>query len=440
MLLKRFISTLEAHDANIMASLTVQDLVKFLCLAADVVVRSEKSLQLTTLRRPIRFLAASLPSSIHRFLDVFWEASFHILKDCYINTQHRINSMGIMAELGDGRIPTRIVHQSLFPPVKHCPKCSKERPMRPSWLFGYLYDVDGCHTIQHFSLYCQPCRTSYHVSYSSHQEQRSFYTSAQGRNPALFQVHTHFFMTHRLAHHFKMSQMLQRCSVFSMVNLYNSTFMGDHAPPLFSPQQSFFPRMSGEVCKDGMDIDTVIFNYASRDKVLMVPSTGLDRVRYNEAKQQCSSWIAAEGTAHKNHSCGLCTCITYSEENNNHSVVRAVVTDGLTIGHWRCSASAAQLENLAKESGQPAPDGPCRRTLDTVRNQYCSFHQPFLEGICQAQPCIQPALPNQRTCGLQSHRDAAQTFGTRVNSNFQLHSMLNRPGSNCTSGRRVRGN
>ncbi|KAI7961221.1 hypothetical protein MJO28_001710 [Puccinia striiformis f. sp. tritici] len=221
-----------------------------------------------------------------------------------------------------------------------------------------------------------------------------------------------------------------------MVNLYNSTFMGDHAPPLFSPQQSFFPRMSGEVCKDGMDIDTVIFNYASRDKVLMVPSTGLDRVRYNEAKQQCSSWIAAEGTAHKNHSCGLCTCITYSEENNNHSVVRAVVTDGLTIGHWRCSASAAQLENLAKESGQPAPDGPCRRTLDTVRNQYCSFHQPFLEGMCQAQPCIQPALPNQRTCGLQSHRDAAQTFGTRVNSNFQLHSMLNRPGSNCTSGRR----
>ncbi|POW07728.1 hypothetical protein PSHT_09832, partial [Puccinia striiformis] len=93
--------------------------------------------------------------------------------------------------------------------------------------------------------------------------------------------------------------------------------------------------------------------------------------------------------------------------------VRAVVTDGLTIGHWRCSASAAQLENLAKESGQPAPDGPCRRTLDTVRNQYCSFHQPFLEGMCQAQPCIQPALPNQRTCGLQSHRDAAQTFGTR---------------------------
>jgi hypothetical protein len=60
-----------------------------------------------------------------------------------------------MAELGDGRIPTRIVHQSLFPPVEHCPKCSKERPLRPSSLFGYLYDVDGCHTIEHFSLYCQ---------------------------------------------------------------------------------------------------------------------------------------------------------------------------------------------------------------------------------------------------------------------------------------------
>jgi hypothetical protein len=84
---------------------------------------------------------------------------------------------------------------------------------------------------------------------------------------------------------------------------------------------------------------------------------------------------------------------------------------------------------LAKESGHPAPDGPCRRTLDTVRNRYCSFHQPFLEGICQAQPCVQPALPNKKTCGLQSHIDAANKFGARVNSNFQLHSILNRPGS-----------
>jgi hypothetical protein len=60
MLLKTFVSILEAHDANIMSSLTVQDLIKFLCVAANVVVRSEKSLQLTTHQRPIRFLAASL--------------------------------------------------------------------------------------------------------------------------------------------------------------------------------------------------------------------------------------------------------------------------------------------------------------------------------------------------------------------------------------------
>ncbi|KAH9817612.1 hypothetical protein DFH28DRAFT_962452 [Melampsora americana] len=151
-------------------------------------------------------------------------------------------------------------------------------------------------------------------------------------------------MTHRLAHHFKMSQMLQRCSVFSMVNLYNSTFMGSYSPPLFTPQQSFLPQLSVEVCKDGMDIDTLMYNYLSRSEVLVVPASGLDRVRYDQAKKQCSSWIAAEGTSHTNHSCSLCTCITYSEKNNNHSVVCAVVTDGLTLGHWGCSASASQLE------------------------------------------------------------------------------------------------
>ncbi|KNE94327.1 hypothetical protein PSTG_12352 [Puccinia striiformis f. sp. tritici PST-78] len=427
MLLRELISILDAHDVNIMLTITVQDFAKFLCVAAGMAMRSEKSLRLTTLRRPIRYLAASLSPPIHQYLEVFWDASFNILKDCYINAQHHVKTHGIMTELDDGRLPIRIVDQSLFPPVEHCTKCS--RTMRSSSLFGYLYDVDGCHTIEHFSLYCQPCLTNYYVSYSIYNKQRMFYTSSQGRDPKVFQVHTHYFMTHRLAHHFKMSQMLQQCSVFSIINLYNSTFMGARAPPLFTPLQSFFPQLSVEVCKDEMDIDTLIYNYSLRSQVLVVPAAGLDRVRYNEAKKQCSSWIAAEGTAHKNHSCGLCTCITYSEDNGSHSVVRAVVTDGLTIGHWRCSASASQLEMLAKEFSHPAPDGPCWRTLYTVRNQYCSFHQPFLEGICQAQPCTQPALENQKTCGLQSHLDAAKTFATRVNSNFQLHSMLNRPGS-----------
>jgi hypothetical protein len=175
MLLKTFVSILEDHDAKIMSSLTVQDLIKFLCVAADVVVRSEKSLQLTTHRRPIRFLAASLPLSIHPFLEVFWEVSFHILKDCYIDSQHQIISNGIMAELGDGRIPTRIVEQSLFPPVEHCPKCSQERRMRPSSLFGYLYDVDGCHTVEHFSLYCQRKPFKFNMSWTRTDKFLIFY-------------------------------------------------------------------------------------------------------------------------------------------------------------------------------------------------------------------------------------------------------------------------
>ncbi|KNE94329.1 hypothetical protein PSTG_12354 [Puccinia striiformis f. sp. tritici PST-78] len=303
MLLRELISILDAHDVNIMLTITVQDFVKFLCVAADMAMRSEKSLRLTTLRRPIRYLAASLPPPIHQYLEVFWDASFNILKDCYINAQHHVKTHGIMTELDDGRLPIRIVDQSLFPPVEHCTKCS--RTMRSSSLFGYLYDVDGCHTIEHFSLYCQPCLTNYYVSYSIYNKQRMFYTSSQGRDPKVFQVHTHYFMTHRLAHHFKMSQMLQQCSVFSIINLYNSTFMGARAPPLFTPLQSFFPQLSVEVCKDGMDIDTLIYNYSLRSQVLVVPAAGLDRVRYNEAKKQCSSWIAAEGTAHKNHSCSL---------------------------------------------------------------------------------------------------------------------------------------
>ncbi|KAA1097925.1 hypothetical protein PGT21_023954 [Puccinia graminis f. sp. tritici] len=40
----------------------------------------------------------------------------------WITVQDMVKFLCVVSELGDGRIPTRIVHQSLFPLVEHCPK------------------------------------------------------------------------------------------------------------------------------------------------------------------------------------------------------------------------------------------------------------------------------------------------------------------------------
>ncbi|EGG01127.1 uncharacterized protein MELLADRAFT_92624 [Melampsora larici-populina 98AG31] len=127
MLLKTFISILDAHDANITSLLPIQDMVKFFCVAANV------------------------SSSVHQLVfGGLWEAAFKISKDCYIIAQHQVNFHGIMTELSDGCLPIHVVDQLLFTPVEHCPKCL--RTMQPRLLFGYLYDIDGCHTIEQFHL------------------------------------------------------------------------------------------------------------------------------------------------------------------------------------------------------------------------------------------------------------------------------------------------
>lgn len=110
-------------------------------------------------------------------------------------------------------------------------------------------------------------------------------------------------------------------------------------------------------------------------------------------------------------------------------MIRAVVTDGLTIGHWRCSASAVQLAKLALNAGHPPPSGPCRNPLTSVRSRFCPVHHELLHNQCQAQPCTRLALAGKKTCDLETHMKAAKKFDQHVHSNFTLHSMLNRPGA-----------
>lgn len=113
--------------------------------------------------------------------------------------------------------------------------------------------------------------------------------------------------------------------------------------------------------------------------------------------------------------------------------IRAVVTDGITIGHWRCTATLAQLRELALADGLPPPNGPCTAPLTRIHDRFCPKHQNQLGRRCLAQPCPSNALEGSATCGLEAHKTAYKKFKARVRSNFALTSMLNRPGSNRPS-------
>ncbi|KAH9807982.1 hypothetical protein DFH28DRAFT_1113855 [Melampsora americana] len=276
MLLQDFLDILNANDPHIMDKLESKDIAQFFSIASDLVVRARDGLQLTSTKRPLQYLVASLPASIHPSINLLWKASFSFLPSCHLDPHKMIASNGVLPETVDGRIPIRIAQHYLLPPVRNCPACRTGHALETDTLFGYLYDIDGCRTVQHFSSYCRKCQTTYSPSHYVHKQKRHFYTSSQGQHDKIFHVHKHYFMTHRLAHHFKMSQMLQHSSIFNIVNLYNDTHISPYPPPSLTPTQSFSSALSAGVCKDGMDIHTLLYHFSARSHQLVVPADGLD--------------------------------------------------------------------------------------------------------------------------------------------------------------------
>lgn len=115
------------------------------------------------------------------------------------------------------------------------------------------------------------------------------------------------------------------------------------------------------------------------------------------------------------------------------TVIRAVVTDGICVGHRCCSASKDQLARLAKLKGDPPPDGPCKNKLRKVRDRFCPEHDKTLRNICHAQPCNRPLLPGKITCDDPSHMAVGHEYEERRTAIFALTGYLNPPGSQLSS-------
>lgn len=164
MLLKDFVEILYACNPQIFNTVTVEDIVIFCTVSSDLVVRAERGLSLTSTDRPLRYLLNSLPESLHDKIDMLWRTSFGFLRWCYIIPQEMVTRNGVLPGLPDGRLSIRVPHHFLFPPDRFiidgtCPNCQDNKKMTIKSLFGYLYDVSECRTIQHFQYYCKSTST-----------------------------------------------------------------------------------------------------------------------------------------------------------------------------------------------------------------------------------------------------------------------------------------
>lgn len=438
MLLLDFVAHLNAFSPNLITTLTVADFVRFMSLASEVQHTAGLAMRLSPTRLPITsFLSAALnPTFPQHLIASLWRFSFDLLPACRISPTALIREIGLQPDLNN-----KVCERYMRSPVTNCLVCPSAPRLRVhSRLDGYIFDSDGVHTAETLIMNCpgKKCNTFYRPSYYTSQGNRCYYTSAMGRDPEILHVHCHFYMTRRLAMMFRSIQMLAHVSHFNIVNWFNQTYVDDLNIPRFSNDQAFSPAMSDAVCSDGLDLFDLLRHADRRGTQVSVSASGTDHLRFEEAMGEHLALLAAEGTRDRDHYCSGCVRIKQSgvDPDTGEEIligIRAVVTDGLTIGHWRCSASTHQLEELAQAAGLPPPEGPCTQRLDNINDRFCPEHSDLLGNRCQAQPCRAAAVEGTKTCKKQEHIDAMRAFDERVKGNFSLTAILNRPGSNLPS-------
>ena len=88
-------------------------------------------------------------------------------------------------------------------------------------------------------------------------------------------------------------------------------------------------------------------------------------------------------------------------------MVRAVVSDGITIGHPCCNVVH------------------CMEPLVNKRDRFCPGHE-HMEKICSVEGCNRPVLEGYLTCDDSDHLAIFKTYQKRNGANFQLKSRLER--------------
>ncbi|EGF98698.1 uncharacterized protein MELLADRAFT_95442 [Melampsora larici-populina 98AG31] len=436
MLLRDFVDLMTRDSPRLSATLSVADFVRFVSLAGEVQHRAGQSVRLTPNRNTLLpFLKLALsPHYPHDLLPDLWRLSFPLLDASRINTSAAIRDFGLHPELLGTKMPERFLRA----PMSHCTLCSRDHSFAlhvHSCLDGYLYDIDGVHAIQTVILCCsnKACGTFYRPSYYTRDDLRIYYSQEMARNTTFLHIHCHYYMTTRMSYMLRVLQMLAHVSHFNLVNWYDQIFVDDTPVHKFIQDQSFTPSMSEEVCRDGLILHSLM-NHADRRGVqLAVNSSGNDNI-IDAAIKEHLELLSVEGTKFRDHYCSSCVRLASVVDPKTGEEycksIRAVVTDGLTIGHWRCSASTQQLQEIATQLGLPAPEGPCTNKLDNINDRFCPYHYGLLGGRCRAQPCSKAAVGDTETCGDAQHIKVWADFNKKTQANFSLTALLNRPGSN----------
>ncbi|KAG0147118.1 hypothetical protein CROQUDRAFT_43294, partial [Cronartium quercuum f. sp. fusiforme G11] len=178
-------------------------------LSADFIHRTHKCFAHSSTQAPIEFLSQFFPDYHHNKLSQLWYFTYHSLNTAFLDTSSLFFKWGI-PQSNQPNDALSISEVTLLPLVQYCFVCDPNKHHKlhsKEQVYGYLYNMDSIKSVQYLNYnFCsnQPCGSSFQPTYYTRVGLHLYYTIAEGQSEVLFQVSTHYFMTHVMAHQHNM--------------------------------------------------------------------------------------------------------------------------------------------------------------------------------------------------------------------------------------------
>ncbi|KAJ7176233.1 hypothetical protein C8R43DRAFT_943027 [Mycena crocata] len=197
------------------------------------------------------------------------------------------------------------------------------------------------------------CNTSYQNNYSVSGGTRTYYAGV----PDAIQVGEHQFVERQVLNLFVGLMLISWTSATNAARVYDTCLSKPENRPQhkdWPPSRSFHLRT--EHVWDGFLVLSLLEDYEEHNKILQVPNTGEQNVRFNDAIRERNSRFRLNGQPEWSHYCNKCMRVWKESDGDKLKKLHVLVVDGITIGHPCCGVH------------------DCPEALITNRHRFCRGH------------------------------------------------------------------
>ncbi|KZV59052.1 hypothetical protein PENSPDRAFT_596144 [Peniophora sp. CONT] len=349
---------------------------------------------------------ARLPSDVARFLASALNVSTALVNECWTIFGDIIWSTNITDEPDDLRskelldifdkhgAPEGIYLHDLYPDQRTCldPACAvtlsngarQLRPLEkiiPMQCVRFTREFGPVNAVC-YSAHCRKCNSRYYPAYYVHESGavRTHYPGV----PRVLHVQKHSFVDTSLCEHFTFEMVCAWVSGGNNAQIYN---LEHRFVDPDDPRWHTSPLLTGSLVWNAFFTLALLREADEQGAPLVLPNAEDLDERLNGALRARNWRTAGTGQENWNHACSLC-CQRF-EEGGKKYYLRAVVTDGVTVGRPCCGVH------------------DCQGQLPTLQHRFCLEHEK-LEDQCCVVGCEADAEDDYMTCDIPEHRALEQ--------------------------------